>query len=190
VQSKKSALASFWTPSVTPTSNTNKALHEVKKKTKTQPICPGSAEDKPHPYSLHSLITINFTEEEVKTAAAENKNGGSGSRGPQRICPACKKVLSNASKAVLAKPCGHVLCKSCVGKFMQPTGRHDPHAPDENPHALQCYVCEADLTDTKPPKKEGKEKIRPGLVDLRSEGTGFSAGGVNQVKKSGVTFQC
>jgi len=59
--------------------------------------------------------------------------------------------------------------------------------------AVRCYVCEADLTET-PPKKEGKadggkEKIRPGLVELRREGTGFSAGGANQVKKDTVTFR-
>ncbi|KAK4252075.1 nitric oxide synthase-interacting protein [Corynascus novoguineensis] len=169
-KASKPTLPSFWSPSVTPSSNSNNTLHEVKKKVKTQPVCPASAEDKPHYYSLHTLITINFTEE---TDSSSNK--------PQRICPACKKALSNSSRATLAKPCGHVLCKSCVDQFMKPSGGEP----------VRCYVCEADLTEKKESsKKEGKEKIRPGLVELRREGTGFSAGGSNQVKKDSVTFRC
>ncbi|KAK3940386.1 hypothetical protein QBC46DRAFT_354236 [Diplogelasinospora grovesii] len=163
----KPTLPSFWAPSVTPSSNKNNTLHDVKRKTKLQPTCPASQEDRPHCYSLHSLVTVNFAEEEK-----------------QRICPACKKALSNAGKAVLAKPCGHVLCKSCVDKFMKP----DPHEGE----GVRCFVCEADLTERKE-KKEGKgekEKMKPGLVELRSEGTGYAAGGANQVKKSGVVFQC
>jgi nitric oxide synthase-interacting protein len=155
-------------------------LHEVKKKTKTQPVCPASPEDQPHYYSLHTLVTVNFTEEkDDKTKTAT------------RICPACKKALSNSSKAMLAKPCGHVVCGSCVNTFMKPTGHHDPHAPHVDPDSVQCYVCEAVLTDKGGKKeKEGKEKIRPGLVEIRREGTGFSAGGSNQVQKNGVAFQC
>jgi nitric oxide synthase-interacting protein len=145
----------------------------VKKKVKTQPTCPSSTEDNPHPYSLHTLITVNFTEE---TDSNTNK--------PQRICPACTKGLSNSSRATLAKPCGHVLCKSCVDQFMKPSGSEP----------VRCYVCEADVTENNhSSKKEGKaekERIRPGLVELRREGTGFSAGGSNQVKKDTVNFQC
>lgn len=145
----------------------------MKKKVKTQPTCPASSEDKPHHYSLHTLITVNFTEE---TDSKTKK--------PQRICPACTKSLTNSSRATLAKPCGHVLCKSCVDQFMKPA----------NGEPLRCYVCEANLTENKESgKKEGKaekEKIRPGLVELRREGTGFTAGGNNTVKKNGVTFTC
>jgi nitric oxide synthase-interacting protein len=144
-------------------------LHEVKKKVKSQPTCPASAQDKPHHYSLHSLITVNFSEET-----------DSNSKSPQRICPACKKGLTNSSRVTLAKPCGHVLCKSCVDQFMKPT----------NGDLMRCYVCEADLTEKESAKKESKEKIRPGLVELRREGTGFSAGGSNQVKKDAVMFRC
>ena len=175
-------LPSFWTPSVTPTSNKNNTLFEIKKKTKTQPVCPVSQEDKPHYYSLRSLVTVNFTEEKQ-----------SDTNGTQRICPSCKKVLSNASKAVLAKPCGHVVCKNCVNKFIKASGHHDPHAPELDPDAVRCFVCDADLRDRNLGGKEdndGKETIRPGLVDIRSDGTGFSAGGTNQVQKSGVAFQC
>ncbi|KAI0859081.1 hypothetical protein F4860DRAFT_276409 [Xylaria cubensis] len=177
-------LPSFWVPSITPSSNTREALHEVVKKTKTNPICPASPEDKPHMYSLHTLVSVHFTTED-----------GDKQSKTVRICPSCKKGLSNSSKATLAKPCGHVLCGSCVGKFMM-SNHHDPHATD---HALRCYVCDTDLTDRgsrgheegNKGKKKDKDRIRPGLVELRSEGTGYSAGGANQVRKNGVAaFQC
>lgn len=152
----------------------------MKKKVKTQPTCPVASENKPHFYSLYSLVSINFTEEKDSTTKSS-----------QRICPSCKKVLSNASKAMLAKPCGHVLCKSCVDKFMKPLD-HDPHSPDAEANTIRCYVCDADLTN-KPSKKDGKaekEKIKPGLVELRREGTGFSAGGSSEVKRDHVSFRC
>ncbi|KAI0512774.1 hypothetical protein F5B22DRAFT_292801 [Xylaria bambusicola] len=186
-------LPSFWVPTVTPSSNTRDTLHEVVKKTKTSPVCPASPEDKPHAYSLHSLVTIDFTTD--KDGDSKSENGKA-----VRICPSCKKGLGNSSKAVLAKPCGHVLCGSCVEKFMKPSKHHhhhDPHATE--PQALRCYVCDADLgggtaheENPKGKKKEKeKEKIKPGLVELRSEGTGYSAGGANQVRKTGgPAFQC
>ncbi|KAI1747130.1 hypothetical protein F4782DRAFT_535726 [Xylaria castorea] len=180
-------LPSFWVPSITPSSNTREALHEVVRKTKANPICPASPEDKPHAYSLHALVSVHFTTEEGDKPSKDGKT--------LRICPSCKKGLSNSSKATLAKPCGHVLCGSCVGKFMK-SNHHDPHATD---HALRCYVCDTDLTDrgsrsheeSSKGKKKDKDRIRPGLVELRSEGTGYSAGGANQVRKNGVAaFQC
>ncbi|RYP56655.1 hypothetical protein DL771_011689 [Monosporascus sp. 5C6A] len=224
----RAALPSFWTPSMTPSAapNTNPDEKKNRKTTKNTPTCPASREDDPHPYSLHTLVTVNFTEEEV----AEEGGREGGRRTWRRVCPACRKGLSNASKAVLTKPCGHVLCRGCVDKFMRPGGagghhhnhHADPHAPEDG---LRCYVCEADLTDKpsstkesggnevsgddannngdnddKPEKDGGKkkkretvkerERIRPGLVELRSEGTGFSAAGANEVKKVGVAFQC
>ncbi|TVY25949.1 E3 ubiquitin-protein ligase [Lachnellula hyalina] len=181
-KASKTTLPSFWVPSITPSSNTNNILHTIVKKSKQSPVCPASQDNKPHHYSLHTLVTLAFTEE---------KDASTGTI--QRICPSCKKVLSNNSKAMLAKPCGHVLCKSCVGKFMTPTGVHDPHAPQVDQNVVQCYVCEADLTEKGGAalgKSKSKDQIKPGLVEIKSEGTGFSGAGGNTVEKSGVAFQC
>jgi nitric oxide synthase-interacting protein len=77
---------------------------------------------------------------------------------------------------------------------MTPTGIHDPHAPDVDQNLVLCYVCEADITE-KPAggqssKDDAKGKVRPGLVEIKSEGTGFSGAGSNTVERSGVAFQC
>jgi len=179
------ALPSYWAPGVTPGSDRRDALHDVRAPAKTVPVCPASPPAAPHAYSLHVLVAVRFTSD-------DNDDGGGGDGDDDsRVCPACRKALSNSSRATLAKPCGHVLCGSCVDQFMRPT--LDPHDPRAG--MVRCYVCDADLGGGGTPEKGeggkgGKEKIRPGLVLLRSEGTGFSAGGTNQVKKLGVSFQC
>ena len=188
------ALPSFWTPSETPGTDKNGASSAARAKTPAtgQPVCPAGRDG--HAYSLHTLVSVQFELD---------------SKG-QRICPACNKMLSNSSRAVLAKPCGHVLCRSCVHQFVKPpTGApFDPHAPPGTTGRVRCYVCEEDLegdgsvkdkksrdkkdkNDKKDKKdKKDKNRIKPGLVDIRSEGTGFSGGGVSEVKKNGIAFQC
>ncbi|PQE14310.1 Nitric oxide synthase-interacting protein [Rutstroemia sp. NJR-2017a BBW] len=183
-KASKTTLPSFWVPSVTPSSNTSNTLHTITKKTKQSPICPASPHDSPHPYSLHTLITVHFSEDTNPSTSSS-----------QRICPSCSKPLTNTSKAMLAKTCGHVVCKSCVTKFMTPSKERDPHAPEVDSSRVLCYVCEADLTEGKEgggkERKEGKEgKIKPGLVEIKSEGTGFASVGGNRVEKMGMNFQC
>jgi nitric oxide synthase-interacting protein len=118
---------------------------------------------------------------------------------PVRTCPSCQKTLSNSTKAVLAIPCGHVLCKPCVDKFLKPEHRHhrDAHDDGPDPETVHCYVCDADLTTVSEAKeKEGKKKkkdkergMKPGLVEIRSEGTGYASGGKSLIKREGVAFQ-
>jgi nitric oxide synthase-interacting protein len=85
---------------------------------------------------------------------------------------------------------------------MTPHKDPDPHAtgtPEAERHGrMLCYVCETDITERRSEKSEKKhkekdkekEKIRPGLVAISCEGTGFAGGGNNMAKKSGTAFQC
>lgn len=70
----------------------------------------------------------------------------------------------------------------------------DTHAAAADQGKVLCFVCEADLTernlDVGKGEKVGKEKIRPGIVEINSEGTGFASAGDSLVKKDGVSFQC
>ncbi len=79
-------------------------------------------------------------------------------------------------------------------------GPPDPHAsPTEQGEKQRviCYVCETDLSGKNVKTKEGEDgakaekgAVKPGMVELRSEGTGFAGGGDNMVQRHGVAFQC
>lgn len=168
-------------------------------------MCPASTDTNRHSYSLKSLVEVHFTEEKASDGTIS------------RVCPSCKKNLTNGLKAMrmqtfsihphiptnetVTKPCGHIICSPCVNKFMAPHDTPDPHASKEEQEQtaalhgkILCYVCEADLTPDDPRKKSKKKDkesgIRPGLVEVCSEGTGFAGKGGNVAKKSGVAFQC
>ncbi|KAI9768002.1 MAG: hypothetical protein M1840_005314 [Geoglossum simile] len=176
-EASKSQLPSFWVPSLTPSSNTSNTLHNVTKPPKLAPLCPASSEDNPHKLSLKTLVSVNFTEE---------RDG----------------KTDEMTRAMLAKPCGHVVCKPCVDKFMTAATRHDgPDPHDRNLDAgtggVRCYVCDADLGTLGRNGRAGKadterdrEGVRAGLVQISSDGTGFAGGGKNLVEREGVAFQC
>ncbi|GAB7333478.1 hypothetical protein MBLNU13_g05071t1 [Cladosporium sp. NU13] len=180
-------LPAFWVPGKIPA-----AQKAELKAPKQHPTCPAAAADKPHDISLKSLVSVRFTE---GSEGKDTANSDSSST-PTRTCPSCNKTLSNATKAVLAKPCGHVLCKPCSDKFQRAAEKsaHDK-VHDE---AVRCYVCQENVTPSVAKKREGgekkkedkKDKIEKGLVELCSDGTGFTSGGTNMVKRQGVAFQC
>ncbi|KAF2027948.1 hypothetical protein EK21DRAFT_114297 [Setomelanomma holmii] len=177
-------LPSFWVPGETPDQH-----HKNSDKAKHTPICPSSDPEHAHSLSLKSLTSVKFNEEKSTETGKTIWT-----------CPSCRKALSNSTKAMVAIPCGHVLCKPCVDKFLKPEHRHhrDAHDAAPEPDSIHCYVCDTDLTNVPEEKensKQGKKKKekekgpKPGLVEIRSEGTGFASGGKAMVKRDGVAFQ-
>ena len=159
---------------MTPDTQSSK-LKPSSSEAKSTPACPASNEHNTHPLTLQKLIELHFEEE-----SAESKGGGIDEK--RRICPSCRKILSNSSNATMAKPCGHVLCQKCVRQFLAPKGR-TPGAP------VSCFTCDAPVSGKAPTSGE-KDALPLGLVPLKSEGTGFSARGASTIQKSSVAFQC
>ncbi|KAL8829980.1 MAG: hypothetical protein Q9191_001705 [Dirinaria sp. TL-2023a] len=216
-KASKPTLPSFWVPSLTPSTNTHTPSSTTTKPLKLNPICPASSSSssektKPHPLSLKTLVSVNFTRSKDSQSSRSGSKGGDNAPPPPAaaaaalICPACTKVLNNTLKAVLTVPCGHVLCKPCAGQFMSASAKEqpppDPHALDQKHAAagrsVVCFVCETDLAPReeegkakeRKEKKKDKEALKPGLVEISSEGTGFAGGGRNMATKEGVAFQC
>lgn len=52
------------------------------------PICPASTDSNRHAYSLKSLVDVHFTEEKTDDGTLA------------RVCPSCKKTLTNGLKAM------------------------------------------------------------------------------------------
>ena len=174
--------SSFWIPSKIP-DNKKADVKTIKQ----HPTCPAAATDGPHDFTLKTLVTVHFTEEKT------TDNDSTTSDAPVRTCPSCNKALSNSTRAILGKPCGHVLCKPCSDKFQQPPAK-SAHDKDHD-QSVRCYVCSEDITFGRKRhnnKKDGEkvEIVELGMVEISSEGTGFAGGGDNMVKKVGVAFQC
>lgn len=63
---------------------------------KLTPICPASTDENRHSYSLKSLVEVHFTEEKASDGTVS------------RVCPSCKKNLTNGLKAMRMLP--HPAC--------------------------------------------------------------------------------
>ncbi|KAI8055464.1 hypothetical protein BDF22DRAFT_742051 [Syncephalis plumigaleata] len=130
---------------------------------KTQPTCTGSSP--PHPIGIKKLIPVKFTyltDKQERNPDDDDNVTTAEERRQSAVCPSCSKSLTNSMKLILSKQCGHVLCSGCVDKFVKPS--------------KQCFVCE----------KKCKDKD---MVTLKSEGTGFAAGGGKvQVTKYETAF--
>ncbi|RDA87510.1 hypothetical protein CP532_1609 [Ophiocordyceps camponoti-leonardi (nom. inval.)] len=170
----KPILPSFWTPSLTPDVHDSKLPAPVSKE-KNVPMCPSSSDDDQHPISMQSLISVHFHED--KAPSSEERS---------RACPSCLKTLSNASNPVMTERCGHVFCMSCVKMLILPAAKST--SKSETPAA--CFVCEAPIASGSAKKTSSVSLLPPGLVALKSQGTGFSARGSNTVVKSSTAFQC
>ncbi|CAB4399210.1 unnamed protein product [Rhizophagus irregularis] len=145
ILASKPKLPNFWLPSLTPSADPDKV-----KQTRQQTMC--TASDPEHPISMKTLIPTKFTEDKDPTSKKTNL-----------ICPSCRKTLTNSLKICLIKPCGHVICKICVDKFVRKT--------------KQCFVCDIKCRDKD-------------IVDMSGEGTGFASGGGKVVaERFDVAFQ-
>jgi nitric oxide synthase-interacting protein len=65
----------------------------ISKPIKLTPICPASTEENRHEYSLKSLVDVHFTEDKTEDLTSTDQQ-------TSRICPSCKKVLTNGLKAM------------------------------------------------------------------------------------------
>lgn len=162
---EKSALHSFWVPSLTPD-----AKPTIIQEPSRDLFCTASDPNHTIP-SFKKLIAIKFlesSEANSKTSSSADSASTSDASSSKKtksdkICPTCVKTFTNGSKIVVLKSCGHALCKDCFTRFVKTSN--------------SCHVC-----DTK--CKNGD------MIELHSEGTGFAgSGGKNQVTKVGIAFQ-
>ncbi|KIW14908.1 hypothetical protein PV08_07693 [Exophiala spinifera] len=170
--------ASFWIPGSEFTSRHHGKDGATKTAAKLHPLCPASTPDHKHEYSLKSLTTVNFSFADDGDDGADGGGGGGGSgkrkdATKQPMCPSCKKMLTNTSRAMVgtAPGCGHVVCKSCADLlYRADTTSATTHATPSKEAAttaltaarsldreqgtekakeqalILCYVCEADLS--------------------------------------------
>ncbi|CRK13585.1 hypothetical protein BN1708_010878 [Verticillium longisporum] len=181
-ETSKDKMPSFWTPSQTPGTNPLETAVWQQRNNKVTPVCPASTNDAQHPISLKTLQQVKFSKEEPDASATTAPNPTE----PKSICPSCMRTLGNASRPMMADACGHVMCRNCVTKFIQPRKTATADAPDQG-----CFVCDRLLVASPAGgKASGAVAEFPGLTELRSDGTGFSARGSNKVEKNSVAFQC
>ncbi|KDQ09784.1 hypothetical protein BOTBODRAFT_36775 [Botryobasidium botryosum FD-172 SS1] len=161
-EARRAKLPDFWLPSLTP-----QAAPAPLKDIKLHTLCHASSPS--HSMNLKSLIPVKFSRLPAPAAGSTASTPSSSSATPKDssedatcICPSCKKELSNSTIIFLIKPCSHVVCKTCNDSLIKPS--------------KQCAVCDTVAKDDD-------------VVEIKREGTGFSAGGRAESVKVGVAFQ-
>ncbi|ESK86223.1 nitric oxide synthase-interacting protein [Moniliophthora roreri MCA 2997] len=163
----KHKLPDFWLPSLTPT-YTSKGPPTSLTEVKLQTTCRGG--NPSHSLALKNLVPVQFTLYTSSNGLAASSADSTPAEGstasnkedPHKMCPSCKKQLSNNTLIFLMKPCAHVTCKTCTDTLVRP--------------AKQCIVCDKELGDKD-------------VIGLKREGTGFAGGGMAETSKAGVAFQ-
>ena len=199
--------ASFWIPGADDRLS-NTAAKALAKPIKLQPICPASTPDTKHSYSLKSLQPVIFTSDGNGTKICPSCKKSLSHSSRATLAKPCGHVICGACVDKFMRPAS---TSKAIGKVQDGKVAHtngDKGSNNSNVvERILCYVCEEDLTppelssksssqngtkendSSKGKRKKEKGKIQPGLVEIRSEGTGFAGGGANVARKEGVAFQ-
>ncbi|KIW59505.1 hypothetical protein PV05_03949 [Exophiala xenobiotica] len=139
-KAKKDSETSFWIPGSSEVLASQSRSQRSSRATtaKLHPLCPASTPENKHPYSLKGLIAVRFSTEQSESAGDQNKTNTNTSNctttGAAPICPSCKKMLTNTSRAMLgtAENCGHVVCKGCADLLYGLRGRDSNNTKMKN----------------------------------------------------------
>ncbi|MCO5556066.1 hypothetical protein L7F22_009610 [Adiantum nelumboides] len=172
-QAKRVKIPAYWLPSLTPSAETSK--EEIVKR--TEEALRKGLETKcyigdklGHVVTSKSLVDVHFVIE-------SNPNGEKGDlwNKERKICPSCKKTLSNVNKLFAVRKCGHIHCSTCIDTLIRPALKQAEKDKKLRPTCLKCDVTI---------KSDEKD-----ILSLQREGTGFTSAGNNEAKKMGVSFQ-
>ncbi|PWN50980.1 hypothetical protein IE53DRAFT_386689 [Violaceomyces palustris] len=188
-ESRKAKLPAFWLPSLTP-SEVEGPARNLADKLKT--LCKVDSE-KGHKISSKSLTPVKFV---MASIGRSGEKEGEEEGRQIKVCPGCKKGLTDSSLMYVSRPCSHVVCSRCVESLIKRS------------EAPACVECDTPLKLSKEKRSSseqkdsdhgsekdrngggGGERIKEGeLIRLVREGTGYAAGGTSEARKAGTAFQ-
>lgn len=183
---RRSKLPSFWLPSLTPSEK--EGIVDLKSLTKSMaPRC-RVEKDYGHPISLKSLVAVKFSQAPSE-AATNASNSGEASTAAEadssrpKICPSCKKALSNSHRLYVVRRCAHTFCNHCAEQLiLGPATGDQQKDKKEKPTKTVLACC--------PQCDQGTiQDLSKDVVKLHREGTGYASAGGVEAKKSGIVFQ-
>lgn len=216
-EAKKHKIPAYWLPSLTPSADANSA--DVVRRAEDALESKGMvtkcyvADRLGHPTSIKSLVDVSFVEERDAASSTGNNAADDGAAddslattparstgdaqpaagstiAKRKICPSCRKTLSDVAHLYVLRRCGHVHCASCVDRLLMPALKHaekaaaaaastngidNSNGKGDRPGCLDCG------TTIKSAAKD--------LIPLQREGTGFASGGMSESKQKGISFQ-